>query len=1248
VSALTLRIERAGEDGQAGEVRLLLCDAEQILAETRKTIGESTDSVQADRLQAYLEDAIESSGADVPLAAKQTERRLILDGESLFRAVFDSGEARKIWNEVAPRLAETRIEISDSGRNGPDLPWELLREPAGGRWLAVEALDFVRAPQTRFSFSQMPPRQSNCLRVLTVLSPASTGGLRFESAYRALGDIRSDPRLVWRVLRPATLGQINTELVEADAAGEPYHVLHYEGAGFLCDFREKAHLPRVIRNAGRPRNESTTSGETGYLLLDQAAEDDRLRVVDASELGELLGETHTPIVVLSNRCRSEEASFEPNTPAAFADFSQNLVNGGVAGVLSLPFCLPVEGAVRFFSAFYDQLADGCSLSAAAREGRKHLLSDSSRESFDGVVEHFDWPAVRVYEPYPLKPIEPVGPVAGVVEELAGKPSRKVIGAMPGPPGSGRIARDTHVLGVDSQLSKGFAALLHGPGGCGKTQLVAEFSEWAGENGGIDGPTIYTHIESHKSLRSLLDELAGVFGPAMRANGISWEPMDEQKQLEAALLVLSQIPVLWIWDGFESVADPSEGDSPWSQEERQKLAGFLDIVPDTQARVLAVSRDEELWLGGTLNRIPSPAWSDRELNRLIASLARAGEFKLPEHGRSAISGFAAGNPLAARILTRLVVEKKLSAGTAVVELVRTIETEAAARPRIPGVPTNLSALLHYVVGHCLSDPELEIAALAHLFPRVLDMRVLERMANPHRSWGLKELHTRGAFKRALAGSQGSPLDRIIRFGFLERIGKQEYRIERTGAAAFSAALDLLRPAQRQPALSGRLTLFSMQKSPEPPSPARPQRKGAKSADGQQAEETPVDNEAVRRAVAAFVEALAELGAEVARAHDDGASEVVARLGPNEASLRRAVSQAQERAWRHSLTGLVAGLGALYEARGRLASWDQTLLEVTPAAVGEAGQPKEGRSRLWRTVVDQRIRLSVRRRGFPEALALQRGVVRWDEQQAAELESKSIEQLTSRQKALVLTLAKSLNRLGSIARSDSQPNIETENRAIALCEQLGDCRRAADWAYDLGVSYTEVRAIRDLARAEKWLKRALDLLPDGDAARARFLASLGQVGWERFRFARSGERPESELIRHLTDARRYYEQAIEHDDPKDYARLAQHHLQFAHVSYSLGDIERAVPHYCDAIRLNQAQGSGLSAARIRFNLAIALRDVGRLGEARKYAAAAFGELRAFNGPVSEGLLDRSRRLVMHIEQKLQEKQDRRSRRVAHHAW
>ena len=93
-----------------------------------------------------------------------------------------------------------------------------------------------------------------------------------------------------------------------------------------------------------------------------------------------------------------------------------------------------------------------------------------------------------------------------------------------------------------------------------------------------------------------------------------------------------------------------------------------------------------------------------------------------------------------------------------------------------------------------------------------------------------------------------------------------------------------------------------------------------------------------------------------------------------------------------------------------------------------------------------------------------------------------------------------------------------------------------------------------------------------------------------------------------------------------------------SYSLGDIDRALPHYREAIRCDELHGNTFGAAQTRFNLAIALRDVDRLGEARKFARAAQQDLQSL-GPSAAGLLERCNKLIANIEERLKAKRRER---------
>jgi tetratricopeptide (TPR) repeat protein len=231
-----------------------------------------------------------------------------------------------------------------------------------------------------------------------------------------------------------------------------------------------------------------------------------------------------------------------------------------------------------------------------------------------------------------------------------------------------------------------------------------------------------------------------------------------------------------------------------------------------------------------------------------------------------------------------------------------------------------------------------------------------------------------------------------------------------------------------------------------------------------------------------------------------------------------------------------------------------------------------------------------------------------------------------------LADSLYHLSSILREQGTPSIKVDEEAVALRERLGEKEPASAWAYEIGESYTEIPEIRELAQAERWLKRGLDLKREEDrVGRAKCLAQLGRIAWVRFNDARKSERPEPELRRYLNDARMYYQAALEHDPPEDHATLARHHEELGHISQAVGDFERALPHYREAIRYYDLCGNLQAASAGRFNLGIDLRNAGRLAEARKLALMAREGFQRLGKSENE-MLQRTNALLEHIDQKL----------------
>jgi tetratricopeptide (TPR) repeat protein len=803
-------------------------------------------------------------------------------------------------------------------------------------------------------------------------------------------------------------------------------------------------------------------------------------------------------------------------------------------------------------------------------------------------------------------------------------------------------RDDIVVQLDRLFQGAACVLLHGPAGSGKTHTADEFAAWLGRTQGLDGPVLRSSVAQRRSLGSLLDHLAAFFQGALKKTGLEWERMDLEERFDTALYIMNQIPILWIWDGVESIRSrPASLTSGWDEEQQELVKEFLESCTETQARILLLSRDEEDWMAKCVRRAQMKPLPEREAFQMTRKLLdEAGASTVDMSRWTPLLEYSEGNPLAVRLLVCQALAEKAITASQMSSLVERV---------VPMADDPGDAALSYVLQRGFTPQDHDVLALLKLFKMGVDLDRIVAMVAPHRSWALGEL------AKALGGSRtknaDSPLERARRLGLLVAEEEKFYRIEPAlnerlselftarypGAAGAAKQNDTL--AERRSSLKSTLSGGFLSEQ------LRNRFSGRRESDEDESEPEPLGEDRAdkaEKAIRAFVQSYSDWGRRVGAELRAGQLDGISRVDRNEANLLHACQLARQREWWDITVGPLLALGSLYEHTGRATIWQELVEDLAIDCVDPRTRgPIHGRDEFWRAVIEQRIRLAMRQGSFTWALELQKVAASWDRQQVEDALGLPFEELDIRQRSGLLNLAESLNRLGAIARSDSAPLHGVEQEAIELCEKLGEDVRAADWSYDLALNYTEAPGIRDLSRAEKWLRRGLEYLPDQHPAKARFLAALGQVSWERFRAARQGERPESELIRHLADSRQYYQRAIEHDASSDYESLAKHNLQYGHASYSMGDIDRALPHYREAIRFDQLRRNTFGAAKTRFNLAIALRDVGRLGESRKYAVAAFGELQRLEGPISEDLFDRARKLVMNIESRLEEKRKKRNR-------
>jgi tetratricopeptide (TPR) repeat protein len=216
----------------------------------------------------------------------------------------------------------------------------------------------------------------------------------------------------------------------------------------------------------------------------------------------------------------------------------------------------------------------------------------------------------------------------------------------------------------------------------------------------------------------------------------------------------------------------------------------------------------------------------------------------------------------------------------------------------------------------------------------------------------------------------------------------------------------------------------------------------------------------------------------------------------------------------------------------------------------------------------------------------------------------------EKNLVRTLAVSLHELSEIQRGQGSVTCEGGYReALSLAESIQDSQASADCAFNLGHAYKDLGAIRDLAVAEQWYQRSLDLRANKDRmGRAGCLVQLGTVAYHRFLDARATNRSPAECFDHAEKAEQYLQHALEMFPPNAVPELATTHMNLGNVYSQAGQPDVALHHYRESIRYCEVMQDRFASGRTRRNAARALASTGRFADAREWARAALCDYEA----------------------------------------
>jgi tetratricopeptide (TPR) repeat protein len=629
-----------------------------------------------------------------------------------------------------------------------------------------------------------------------------------------------------------------------------------------------------------------------------------------------------------------------------------------------------------------------------------------------------------------------------------------------------------------------------------------------------------------------------------------------------------VPVLWVWDNVEPVAGFPEGSpSDWTPAEQDELRGFLADLQHTKAKVLLTSRrDERAWLDDLPARITLPAMPIAERVQLARAVA-------DKHGRRLaevadwrpLLAYTQGNPMTVTVLVGQALRDGLRTREQVEDFVARLRAgEAAFADERQGRTKSLGASLGYGFTHAFSEPERAQLALLHLFGGFVDVEALCWMGDPEAADRPVEAVRGLTIERGMA-----LLDRAAEVGLLASYGKGYYAIHPALPWYFQ---DLF------------TTVYG-----------------------------PVGSPSALHATKAYTTAIARLGNFWWDQYANGRPDAVGMLWVEEANLLQARRLARDRGWWDQVMGPMQGLRVLYWFTGRRMEWARLVEELTPDLADPATDgPLYDREEQWALLTEYRVQLAwEHQQDYPTAERLQRAHVAWSRERAAVALATGPEALNPMRRLELRALRVGVLQLGHLLRLQKQPAcIEAYREAAELACHAQDRQGEAIASFNLGRAYIEIATARDLDAAERYSAFGLDLLEGTDyLGRARALGQLGGVHYEQFREARSAGRPAPELLAHLNAALQAYQQSLDLFPAAAVSELGGVHNQLGSLYGEAAEFDAAVRHFEQAVRYEEGQGDRHGAGLSRRNVANALLQLGRFGDALLWAQAALRDFQAY---------------------------------------
>jgi tetratricopeptide (TPR) repeat protein len=595
--------------------------------------------IETEELRWYLEKyAVWPSGV-FRERARKVEQNLVEWGKLLYQAALPLAHAANVMNawaridgqagrrfsihvDAALEAGAPEAELKAAREAATlllGLPWELLHDGDGFLFQGAKPTRVRRRlPNTRVLDV---PVLATPIRILLVSARPEdeacgyidhrASALPLVEAMEALGGL---VRL--HLLGPPTLPALGEELERARRAGEPYHVVHFDGHGVY---------DRTVGLGGLCFEHPEDIGKL---------ERRRHLTVFTDQLGPLLRDHRIPLVFLE-ACQTAQAE------QASESVASELLKMGVASVVAMSHSVLVETARRFVEAFYGALAAGARVGDAMLAGQRRLKDDTFRGRIFGAgeLQLEDWFAPVLFQEKEDPQLFRTAPSQRTREDLEATLVAR-LGELPPEPATGFIGRSRELLALERLLLRERYAVVRGQGGEGKTALAAEFARWLVRSQQVRRAA-FVSVETHGHLAAVLDALGRqLVGKEYSAAAF--------ENLEQAILpierALAEQSTLLVLDNMESLLLPpylrEETPEALSEDARQELDAILQLCArlngKAETQLVFTSREA----------LPAPFDGARQ-RRELHSLGREDAVKLVERVLNAAGGDAGAPSDAAR-------------------------------------------------------------------------------------------------------------------------------------------------------------------------------------------------------------------------------------------------------------------------------------------------------------------------------------------------------------------------------------------------------------------------------------------------------------------------------------------------------------------------------------------------------------------------------------------------------------------------